>query len=166
MSDFHQAFIGAGSNLGDRAENIRHAVELLRAVDGIRNVKLSPLYETPPIGVTDQPVFVNAAIGLETTLEPEELLETLLETERKMGRVRKERWGPRLIDLDLVLYENETRETDSLTLPHPRFRERTFVTTPLRDLLALPQYNRHPWKNLAAELCIAPPDPTIHRLPE
>lgn len=164
MSRFRQAFIGAGSNLGDREGNILQALEHLRSTEGVRRADLSPLYETAPVGVTDQPDFLNAVIGIETALPPETLLEKCLEIERSMGRVRRERWGPRLIDLDLLLYEDETRESAALTLPHPRFRERPFVTTPLRDLLTRPEYARPCWRELASDLAALSPDPTVRRV--
>lgn len=157
----NRAFIGIGSNLGDREANIRHAVERLKSVDGIHDIRLSPLYETEPIGVTDQPDFLNAAITLKTALSPEDLLDVLLETERRLGRVRRIRWGPRLIDLDLLLYESETRNAGRLTLPHPRFRRRAFVTIPLLDLLRQPDLNHTPWNELARELAAIPTDDSV-----
>lgn len=160
----NRAFIGIGSNLGDREANIRSAIDRLRSIEGIHDVRLSPIYETAPVGVTDQPDFLNAAATLKTTLSPEGLLEALLDTERKLGRIRRERWGPRPIDLDLLLYENETRAARNLTLPHPRFRERPFVTTPLLDLLQHPEFDCPPWKALADELSSLRRDPSVRPL--
>jgi 2-amino-4-hydroxy-6-hydroxymethyldihydropteridine diphosphokinase len=123
------AYVGLGANLGDREGTIRAAVAQLPGV-----VAVSPLRETDPVGVTDQPQFLNGVAELETELEPRELLDVLLAVERRLGRERRERWGPRTIDLDLLLYGDEVIDEDGLTVPHPRLRERRFVLEPLADL--------------------------------
>jgi 2-amino-4-hydroxy-6-hydroxymethyldihydropteridine diphosphokinase len=123
------AYVGLGANLGDREATIRAAVAQLPGV-----VAVSPLRETDPVGVTDQPQFLNGVAALETELPPRELLDVLLAVERGLGRERRERWGPRTIDLDLLLYGDEAIDEDGLTVPHPRLRERRFVLEPLADL--------------------------------
>jgi 2-amino-4-hydroxy-6-hydroxymethyldihydropteridine diphosphokinase len=123
------AYVGLGANLGDREGTIRAAVAQLPGV-----VAVSPLRETDPVGVTDQPQFLNGVAALETELTPRELLDVLLTVERRLGRDRGERWGPRTIDLDLLLYGDEVIDEDGLTVPHPRLRERRFVLEPLADL--------------------------------
>jgi 2-amino-4-hydroxy-6-hydroxymethyldihydropteridine diphosphokinase len=124
-----RAFVGLGSNLGDRAATIRAAVDALPGV-----VAVSTLRETDPVGVTEQPAFLNGAAAIETELAPRELLETLLAIERMLGRERLERWGPRTIDLDLLLYGGETVDEPGLTVPHPHLHERRFALEPLAEL--------------------------------
>jgi 2-amino-4-hydroxy-6-hydroxymethyldihydropteridine diphosphokinase len=124
-----RAYVGVGANLGDREATIRAAIDALPGVVGV-----SELRETDPVGVVDQPGFLNGAIELETKLGARELLETLLAIERELGRERRERWGPRTIDLDLLLYGEETFDEPGLTVPHPRLHERRFALEPLADL--------------------------------
>ena len=129
------AYVALGSNLGDRAEILWRAVECLRARQEIDVIAVSELRETEPVGVIDQPRFLNGAVALETTLSPRELLDTLLEVERELGRVRgTERWGPRTVDLDLLLYDRDVVDEPGLTVPHPRLHERRFVLEPLAEL--------------------------------
>jgi 2-amino-4-hydroxy-6-hydroxymethyldihydropteridine diphosphokinase len=123
------AYVGLGSNLGDREGTIRAAVAELPGV-----VAVSTLRETDPVGVTEQPRFLNGVLELETDLSARELLDALLAVERRLGRERRERWGPRTIDLDLLLYGDEVIDADGLTVPHPRLHERRFVLEPLADL--------------------------------
>jgi 2-amino-4-hydroxy-6-hydroxymethyldihydropteridine diphosphokinase len=124
-----RAYVGVGSNLGDRRATIEAAVAALPGV-----VAVSELRETEPVGVVDQPAFLNGAVALETELPPRELLELLLEVERSLGRERRERWGPRTIDLDLLLYGDETVDEPGLTVPHPHLHERRFALEPLAEL--------------------------------
>lgn len=152
MSEARQAFIGMGANLGDRAVTLRAAVDRLRTTPGIEHVEESPVYETDPVGVTDQPKFLNQVVGVETTLSPEALLHVLQDIEQAFGRVRTVRWGPRTLDLDLLAYEGETRATETLMLPHPRMFERAFVTIPLRDVLGRAQFHRPGWDALRAKI--------------
>jgi 2-amino-4-hydroxy-6-hydroxymethyldihydropteridine diphosphokinase len=138
------AYIGLGANLGDREENLRAALDQLGTLGPLR---VSSFRETDPVGVTDQPRFVNAVAELETDLTAEGLLERLLEIERELGRdrSREERWGPRTIDLDLLIYGDEEIEEPGLTVPHPRLAERAFVLEPLHELapdLVLPDGRR------------------------
>ncbi len=139
-----RAYVGLGSNLGEREATLRQALEALGSIDGIEVVAVSSFRETDPVGMVDQPRFVNAAAALETTLGPRELLESLLEVERGLGRdrSREKRWGPRTIDLDLLLYGDETVAEPGLEIPHPRLAERAFVLQPLLELdpgLRLPE---------------------------
>ena len=130
-----RAYIGLGANLGDREATLRRAIELLGAEPGIKVVAVSTLRETDPVGYLDQPRFLNGAAGLETKLEPRELMERLLAVERALGRDRSgPRYGPRTVDLDLLLYGEETADEPGLTLPHPRLHERRFVLEPLVEL--------------------------------
>ena len=147
-----QALIGLGANLGERARTLEAALARLRAHPAISLVTASPLYETEPVGPVAQPAFLNLAAGLESTLTPEGLLELLLAIEAEFGRVRAERWGPRTLDLDLLAFEDETRATGALELPHPRLLERAFVMVPLRDVLAHPRFDRPCWRDLRAKL--------------
>ena len=130
------AYIGAGANLGDRAATLRGAMDALDAVANARVSAMSSLYETEPVGGVQQPAYLNMAARIETTLSPEALLGELQKIERTFGRRREGeiRWGPRTLDLDLLLFGNETRQTESLTLPHPRMWERAFVLIPLREV--------------------------------
>ncbi len=130
-----RAFIGLGANLGDREGTIRAALAALDATDEIEVVAVSRLVDTEPVGVGPQPRFLNGAAELETTLPARELLDRLLETERRFGRVRVPgEHGPRTIDLDLLLYGDETIDEPGLTVPHPRLHERPFVREPLAEL--------------------------------
>lgn len=129
-----RAYIGLGANIGEREETLRRAVALLATADRVDVIRVSELRETDPVGVLDQPRFLNGAVALETTLEPHELLETLLRIERELGRVRGERWGPRAIDLDLLLYGDDVVDEPGLRVPHPRLPERRFVLEPLAEL--------------------------------
>nr|WP_271753880.1 2-amino-4-hydroxy-6-hydroxymethyldihydropteridine diphosphokinase [Cohnella sp. JJ-181] len=128
------AYVALGANLGDRERTLSEALSRLGGMPGIRVERVSAMYETAPVGYTDQPNFINMAAALATSLPPLGLLRELLALELAMGRVREFRWGPRIIDLDLLLYEDETLQTDELTLPHPRMGERAFVLAPLRDV--------------------------------
>jgi 2-amino-4-hydroxy-6-hydroxymethyldihydropteridine diphosphokinase len=124
-----RAYVGLGANLGDREAAIRAAAERLGAV------RLSTIRETEPWGYEDQPRFLNAVAELETDLSPRALLDRLLEIERELGRTRDgPRWGPRTIDLDLLLYDDERLDEPGLTVPHPRLHERRFVLEPLAEL--------------------------------
>jgi 2-amino-4-hydroxy-6-hydroxymethyldihydropteridine diphosphokinase len=131
-----RAFVGLGSNLGDPEELIASALELLAGEEGIEVLAVSSLRETDPVGFENQPRFLNGAAELATELAPWELLERLLAIERRLGRIRGEgpRFGPRTIDLDLLLYGEETLQEPGLTLPHPRLHERRFVLEPLAEL--------------------------------
>ncbi len=147
-----QALVGVGANLGDRCAALSRAVDRLRLEPGIGVVEASPVYETAPVGLVDQPAFLNAVVGLETSLPPEALLSVLQRLENEAGRIRTVRWGPRPLDLDLLAFEGETRATPSLELPHPRMLERGFVMVPLAALLARPRFQRPVWDALRQRL--------------
>jgi 2-amino-4-hydroxy-6-hydroxymethyldihydropteridine diphosphokinase len=128
------AFVGIGSNLGDREAQLSQAIELLSAADAVEVTGVSQIRETEPVGPVAQGPFLNGAVRVETALAPRELLDRLLAIERRMGRVRSERFGPRTIDLDLLLYGDEVVDEPGLTVPHPRLKERRFALEPLSDL--------------------------------
>lgn len=129
------AYVGLGGNLGDRGQTLRRALELLAAREGITVDAVSTFRETEPVGFLDQPRFLNGAARLQTELSPRALLATLLEVERELGRDRSgPRYGPRTVDLDLLLYDDLELDEAGLTVPHPRLRERRFVLEPLVEL--------------------------------
>jgi len=129
------AYLGLGSNLGDREANLREAVRRLGEADGIEVLAVSSFIETAPVGgPAGQGKFLNAAAALAAGPGPEELLGLLLEIEGELGRVRRERWGPRTIDLDLLLYGGLVVRSARLTVPHPRMHERRFVLEPLAEI--------------------------------
>jgi 2-amino-4-hydroxy-6-hydroxymethyldihydropteridine diphosphokinase len=129
------AYIGLGANLGDREQSLRRALELVAAEPGVELRVVSTFRETDPVGFVDQPRFLNAAAAVETELAPRELLDRLLAVERRLGRTRSgPRYGPRTIDLDLLLYGAETVDEPGLRVPHPRLHERRFALEPLAEL--------------------------------
>jgi 2-amino-4-hydroxy-6-hydroxymethyldihydropteridine diphosphokinase len=131
-----QAAIALGSNLGDRHAHIRAAVAALGRLPGSRLIALSETFETEPVGPVPQGPYINAAAKIETSLGPRELLDRLLEIEKHQGRDRaaEQRWGPRTLDLDLLLYDDLTLHEPGLQLPHPRLHERLFVLEPLAQV--------------------------------
>lgn len=129
------AYIALGSNLGDRQSNLESAVTALRATAGVTVTKVSTFLENPAVGgPADSPAFLNAAAAIETTLPPRELLSALLKIEKALGRERREKWGPRVIDLDIVLYGDRIVEEWDLRIPHPLMHERPFVLAPLAEI--------------------------------
>jgi len=130
-----RAYVGLGANVGNLARTLRAAVDALAAEEGIEVVSVSTLRETEPVGVGEQPRFLNGAAELETTLTARELLDRLLAVEQRFGRVRiPGEHGPRTLDLDLLLYGDEVIDEQGLTVPHPRLHERRFVLEPLAEL--------------------------------
>jgi 2-amino-4-hydroxy-6-hydroxymethyldihydropteridine diphosphokinase len=129
-----RAYVGLGSNLDDPAAQLRRAFDELAALDGVHGVRRSRLFRTPPWGRLDQPHFVNAVAELDTTLSPRPLLDRLQALEARFGRARRERWGPRVLDLDLLLHGDAVLDEDGLHVPHPRLHERAFVLVPLAEL--------------------------------
>ena len=130
-----RAYVGLGANLGDRERMLRAAVDALAAEDGVEVVSVSVLRETEPVGVGQQPLYLNGAAELETTLSARELLDRLLAVEQQFGRTRvRDEHGPRTLDLDLLLYDDEVIDELGLTVPHPRLHERRFVLEPLAEL--------------------------------
>jgi len=148
------AFVGIGANLGDRERTLRLALRLLGDRDGVTVAAVSSLRETAPVGYRDQPFFLNGAARLETALSPRELLRALLDVERELGRDRSgPRFGPRTVDLDLLLYDGVELDEPGLVVPHPRLHERRFVLEPLAELapgLVVP--GRGPVERMLAEL--------------
>ena len=128
------AYIGLGANLGDPAAQLRRALAELAAIDEVEILQVSSFYLNPPLGPPDQPWYVNAVAQVRTRLTAEELLRGLQRLEAALGRVRGERWGPRVIDLDLLLYDGEIITTPELVLPHPEMHRRAFVLAPLAEI--------------------------------
>jgi 2-amino-4-hydroxy-6-hydroxymethyldihydropteridine diphosphokinase len=128
------AYVGLGANLGPREITLLRAVDLLADTEGVEVRAVSQLRETEPVGVVDQPLFLNGAVVLDTSLSPRELLHRLLEIERELGRVRDVRWGPRVVDLDLLVYGDRQIDEPGLRVPHPRLHERRFALEPLAEL--------------------------------
>lgn len=131
-NDMTRVYLSLGSNLGDRRRNLESAAE---ALDGsARVVAVSPLYETDPVGVTDQPAFLNLAVAAETDLLPQDLLKAVKEIERAVGRRPTFRWGPRVVDIDILLYGDQVVAEPSLTIPHAQMQNRAFVLVPLAGI--------------------------------
>lgn len=151
-----QAFVGIGANLGDRWATIRQAIDRLAQTPGIVALECSPVFETEPVGLREQPWFLNLVAGLETTLSPEDLLVRLQQIEHELGRKRAVHWGPRTIDLDLLLQGDATRNGPELALPHPRMFERAFVVEPLFLLLQAPRFQGAAWDGLRERLAALP----------
>ncbi|MBI3324242.1 MAG: 2-amino-4-hydroxy-6-hydroxymethyldihydropteridine diphosphokinase [Candidatus Omnitrophica bacterium] len=129
-----RVFIGLGSNQGDRLQSLSRAVRRLAQLPSTRTAQMAPIYETKPIGGPPQPDFLNSVVELETSLSPHELFAWLQALERELGRTPGPRWGPRVIDLDLLFYDEMVIEEPAFTIPHPRLHERAFVLEPLVQL--------------------------------
>ena len=129
-----RAYLGLGGNLGDPAAAMAKALQALDADEGISVAAVSSLYRTPPWGVTDQPDFLNAVAAVDTVLTARELLDLCLATEKSLKRVRRERWGPRVIDMDILVFGDQTIDEEGLQVPHPRMAERAFVLAPLAEI--------------------------------
>ena len=132
MQSRKRVFLGLGSNVGDRIGNIVKAIDSLRSLGAIKRV--STLYESKPWGVEDQPAFVNCVVEIETDLKPRDLLKEAKRLEEKLGRVKRFHWGPREIDIDILLYEEDIVDEEDLKIPHPFIKERDFVLVPLLEL--------------------------------
>ena len=130
-----QAFVGLGSNVGDRFANLRRAVSALASTEGVTVVRASSVYETDPVGEVKQPDFLNAVVEIDTSLSPRELLELFKSVEEAGGRIPRTRWGPREIDLDLLIYGQERIDEPGLQVPHPQMGKRPFVLVPLGDVV-------------------------------
>jgi 2-amino-4-hydroxy-6-hydroxymethyldihydropteridine diphosphokinase len=129
-----RVFLGFGSNIGDRAANIERACRLIAEIEGVRLVRTSSLIETEPVGYENQPDFINAVLEIGTALTPRELLTATKEIEQRMGRTRTVRFGPRIIDVDILLFGQRVIDEPGLTIPHPRMHERRFVLGPLAEI--------------------------------
>ncbi|WP_342471470.1 2-amino-4-hydroxy-6-hydroxymethyldihydropteridine diphosphokinase [Metasolibacillus sp. FSL H7-0170] len=128
----NDVFLSIGTNIGEREANLQQAVQLLQAQ--VEVVKVSSIYETAPVGYTDQPSFLNIAVHVRTTRSATEMLALCQAIENELGRVRDIRWGPRIIDLDILLFNQEIIATEHLLVPHPRMYERAFVVVPLVEI--------------------------------
>jgi 2-amino-4-hydroxy-6-hydroxymethyldihydropteridine diphosphokinase len=129
----YNVFVGIGSNLGVPTENCEKAIRLLNTSPKIEVSDRSSLYESEPVGETSQNWFINAVVAIKTSLDPERLLSEFFEIENNLGRKRREKWGPRIIDLDMLVYENYVINSTTLTLPHPEMTKRRFVLLPLSE---------------------------------
>jgi len=129
-----RAYLGIGTNMGDRLSNLNDAIDYIKQFENTEIVKISKIYETRPWGYTNQNDFLNLCISINTNLNPEELLQKCLEVELNLKRERIIRWGPRTIDIDILIYDDIICNGEKLTLPHPRIQERAFVLIPLIDL--------------------------------
>lgn len=139
----HSIFIGLGSNLEDPQKKIKDAIQLINKIDDVTINLTSSLYETPPVGFLDQPNFINAVVQISSTINYNELLIKLFDIERIFGRIRKEKNGPRTLDLDILLFDDLILESESLIIPHPRMHERLFVLIPLLEIspaIIIPKY--------------------------
>jgi 2-amino-4-hydroxy-6-hydroxymethyldihydropteridine diphosphokinase len=128
------AYLALGSNMGDRFNHLKKALQLLANEKDIEVVNTSSIYETDPVGYEDQDPFLNMVIQVETGLSPEELLKLCLKIENVLGRIREIKWGPRTLDLDILMYNQENIETEDLKVPHPRMHQRAFVMIPLLEI--------------------------------
>ncbi|MBI3026752.1 2-amino-4-hydroxy-6-hydroxymethyldihydropteridine diphosphokinase [Candidatus Woesearchaeota archaeon] len=154
------AFIGVGSNLGNKLENIRKAMSLIK--ERCKILKISHLYKTEPVGFKSQQWFLNCAAKAQTSLKPKELLEFLLSIEKKLGRVRTIRYGPRTIDLDILFYDDMIIREDNLVVPHPRLHERLFVLVPLKDIC--PDFIHPALNKTISELCSSASNSKVSKL--
>ena len=130
-----EAYLGLGANVGDRLTSLREAVDLLATAPGIVVGRTSRVWETDPVGGPEQPDFLNVVVEIDTDLDPFDLLAAVNRVEDELGRVRDVRWGPRTIDIDILLIDALTIDDDRLTVPHPRMHQRAFVLFPLLELI-------------------------------
>jgi 2-amino-4-hydroxy-6-hydroxymethyldihydropteridine diphosphokinase len=160
----HTAYIGIGSNLESPAENCLKAIERLNAHADLTVVARSSLYQSEPLGITDQDWFVNSVIQLTTSLPPEELLHACLAIEQVMGRTRTEKWGPRIIDLDILFYDDLILKQEGLEIPHPGIAERSFVLAPMNEIA--PEFIHPKLKKPIQTLLLEIPNPQqVNRVP-
>lgn len=131
---YHDVYLGLGSNMGDRKLNLLRSIDMLTKTRGIEVRELSTICETMPIGIRDQSAFLNAVLKIKTMLDPFDLQEVLLNVENCLGRVRVQRWGPRRIDLDILIFGDKSINTPKLKIPHPEIQNRPFVVDGLREL--------------------------------
>ena len=159
----NDAYLSIGSNMGNRSTNCRKALKALDETDGIKLTAFSSLYETKPVGYEDQPNFISMAAKIETALSPQKLLIEIKNIEKLIGREKNFRWGPRIIDLDILFYADKVITTPGLTIPHPSMPERGFVLIPLLEIGA---DIKHPviHKTVAQLSAALPEDKCISRL--
>lgn len=134
----NNVYLSIGTNIGDREQNLKHAIKMLQGTKDITVKAISSIYETAPVGYINQPSFLNIAVFIQTALSAYETLEVCQSIENELGRVREIRWGPRIIDLDILLFNNENIEVENLMIPHPRMYERAFVLVPLHEIMQHP----------------------------
>ena len=156
LKKMHNIFIGLGSNIDDPQQKIKDAINLIEEINDINIIATSSLYETSPVGFLDQPNFINAVVQISSTINYNDLLIKLLDIELKFGRIRKEKNGPRTLDLDILLFDDLILISESLIIPHPRMHERLFVLMPLNDIdenIVIPNHGliKHIIKKLAPE---------------
>ncbi len=130
----NEVYLSIGTNIGEREKNLQRAIQALMEQSAVQVTHVSSIYETAAVGYTEQADFLNIAVAVETTLIAQEILEVCQSIENELGRVREMRWGPRIIDLDILLYNQENIETENLIIPHPRMFERAFVLVPLQEI--------------------------------
>ncbi|MEK4423602.1 2-amino-4-hydroxy-6-hydroxymethyldihydropteridine diphosphokinase [Solibacillus sp. FSL K6-1523] len=130
----NEVYLSIGTNIGEREKNLQQAVQALMEHSAVRVKHVSSIYETAAVGYTEQADFLNIAVAIETKLIAREMLDICQSIENELGRVREIRWGPRIIDLDILLYNQENIDTESLIIPHPRMHERAFVLVPLQEI--------------------------------
>lgn len=153
-----RSYLALGSNLGDRLAYLQGAVDALARVPGVTVVAVSRVYETDPVGGPEQGAYLNAVVAVDTDLDPHALLATAQQLERDAQRVRGERWGPRTLDVDVLLYDDLTIDTPQLVVPHPRMWERGFVLAPLRDVAPDLVAADATWEGVrATAVALAPP---------
>lgn len=134
----NNVYLSIGTNIGDREQNLKLAIKMLQGTKDITVKAISSIYETAPVGYINQPSFLNIAVFIQTALSAYETLEVCQSIENELGRVREIRWGPRIIDLDILLFNNENIEVENLMIPHPRMYERAFVLVPLHEIMQHP----------------------------
>lgn len=156
------AYLALGSNLGDRLEHMQRAIDMLARTPGVRVVAVSRVYETDPVGGPVQDDYLNAVVAIETGLDPWGLLAAAQQCEQAARRVRAERWGPRTLDVDVLLYDDAELEDPALTIPHPRMWERDFVLAPLSDVAPelVPAGHTGKGVRVASVALRLPPDPS------
>jgi 2-amino-4-hydroxy-6-hydroxymethyldihydropteridine diphosphokinase len=148
------AYISIGSNIGDRLLHLTEAVRALHSNEGITVEAISSIYETAPVGFTNQEDFLNMVVYVETDLAAEDVLKVCQKIEHELGRIRAIRWGPRTADLDILLYNNDNIETENLIVPHPRMHERAFVLIPLLEIAPLAAHPTAEAKLFAEEAAV------------
>ncbi|MBS4175747.1 2-amino-4-hydroxy-6-hydroxymethyldihydropteridine diphosphokinase [Bacillus sp. FJAT-49736] len=150
------AYLSLGSNLGDRADYLKNALKELSNHPEIDLLKMSSIYETEPVGYTEQGNFLNIVVKIATTFSAEQLLDVCQHTEKELGRIRDIRWGPRTVDLDILLFNNDNIKSEKLIIPHPRMHERAFVLIPLMEIE--PSIQLPTWKAPLNEILNGIPD--------
>lgn len=134
-NDPQRVLLSIGSNIGDKQKNIEDAVRMIKEIDGVSDIRLSGLYETEPVGYEDQDYFYNICLMCDYTGDPHTLLDAVHDVENRLKRKRTIRWGPRTIDIDIILFGSMVLDDEDLQIPHPRYTERAFVLIPMSDLM-------------------------------